>query len=162
MNLKIKILNENCILPTRGSDKAGGWDIYASEIIKEADNFYKVKTGFALQPPTGYKITIVPRSSLTKTNWIINNSPILGDEDYTGEYEIRFRGIPISYDNFIPLGIIHSTNSSFNLVYDEFPFTIGDRIAQLYLEEVIDINFEVVNELQETNRGSGGFGSTGK
>lgn len=154
MQIKFKKIHENAIIPTRGSEKAGGWDVYATEIIKESDNYYRIKTGFALQPPQGHKITIVPRSSLTKNNWIINNSPILGDEDYRGEYEIRFRGIP--NDGYITLG------DDLQLTYDEFPFSVGDRCCQLYLEEVIPIEFKTVEELDMTERNDGGFGSSGK
>lgn len=150
MKEKIKFLklNENAVYPKQGTEFAGGWDLTATEIIKESPNYVRCKLGFALDFLHGYKLTIVPRSSLTKTNWIINNSPGLGDSDYRHEYEVRFRAIPTGVDVD---GV---------LMYDEFPYSVGDRIAQCYLEEVIPIRFVEVDVLIDTQR-LGGYGSTG-
>ena len=84
---------------------------------------------------------------------------------YTGEYQYRFRAIPIKYK---PVDTYY-TNSIGNLnitqepefEYDLFPYRVGERIGQIYLEEVIPIEFEEVDELSETIRGTCGFGSTG-
>ena len=70
--------------------------------------------------------------------------------DYLGEYQYRFRCIP--YKKML---------LSDALEYERFPFKVGDRIGQIYLEEVIPIEFEEVEELSETIRGTGGFGSSG-
>lgn len=138
--IKIKKLHPKCRIPEQSSPEAGGWDVVVTEIAYHG-GYVKCKLGFALQPPVGYRIVIVPRSSITKTNWIMQNSPGLGDSDYTGEYEMRFRPLK-------------STES--------FPYSVGDRIGQIYLEKIIPIQFEEVDELTETLRGPGGFGSTGK
>lgn len=146
IKIKIKKLHPNAVIPKQASELAGGWDVTCTEIIQEADDFVICKLGFALQPPPNYKITLVPRSSITKTNWILQNSPGLGDPDYLGEYQYRFRCIPnVSPNPF---------------KYQEFPYKIGDRIGQLYLEEIIPINFVEVEELSDTERGTQGFGST--
>lgn len=161
MTVKIKRSHENAQIPTRGTEKAGGWDIYATEIITDPEqpDFVRVMTGIHLQPEPGTMIRIAPRSSLTKTHWIIQNSPVLCDEDYTGEYEIRFRAFPIGAHY---TGIENSNITlPIQLVYPEFPFKPGDRIAQLYKSSVLPIVWEVVTELEETARGAGGFGSTG-
>lgn len=156
MEIKYVRTNIDATVPYQVSEKAGGWDVTATEVLtlEEKPDYVVVKTGLKMQPPTGYKIRIVPRSSLTNTHWIIQNSPILGDEDYTGEYEIRFRGLPTG-------GFINPT-TGLNFTYDEFPYCSGDRVAQMYLEKVIPITFEEVDELQKTARGESGFGSTGK
>lgn len=153
MKIKIKKLHKDAQIPKQATELAGGWDVVVTEIIQEADDFVICKLGFALQPPSNYKITLVPRSSLTKTKWLLQNSPGLGDPDYLGEYQYRFRCIPINY------------NDSFghrNFDYQLFPFNVGDRIGQIYLEEIIPIEFEEVEELSITERNDGGFGSTGK
>lgn len=147
MKVKIKKLSENAVIPKKASELAGGWDVVVTEIIQESEDFVICKLGFSLQPPKNYKVTLVPRSSLTKTNWIMQNSPGLGDPDYTGEYQYRFRSLPIGF-------------SHYKLNYPKFPYNIGDRIGQLYLEEIIQIEFEEVKELSESERGEGGFGST--
>lgn len=146
-------------IPSKASDLAGGWDVSVTEIIKESEDFVICKLGFSLQPPTNYKVTLVPRSSLTKTYWILQNSPGLGDADYTGEYQFRFRAIPIGIEekpesNKLP------HDKYIGLAYPKFPYNIGDRIGQIYLEEVIPIEFIEVNELKSTSRGEGGYGST--
>lgn len=143
-------------LPVRADEGCGGWDVIATEVIKEADDFYICKLGLKMQPESpNYKITLVPRSSLTKTKWILQNSPALGDWSFTGEYELRFRAIP-------EIGQVHQQYpETVKFIYPEFPFKVGDRIGQIYLEEVIPIEFDEDSELIETSRGAGGFGSTG-
>jgi dUTP pyrophosphatase len=153
MKVKLKKTHKDAVIPKQATELAGGWDVTCTEIIQETSDFVICKLGFALQPPPNYKVTLVPRSSLTKTNWIVQNSPGLGDADYLGEYQYRFRCIPheIYYSKI---------SESDKLGYSEFPFKVGDRIGQIYLEEVIPIEFEEVDELSDTERGTGGFGST--
>jgi dUTP pyrophosphatase len=148
IKIKIKKLNPNVIIPKQATELSGGWDVTVTEIIQESEDLVICKLGFALELPVGYKLTLVPRSSLTKTKWILQNSPGLGDADYTGEYQYRFRALP---DSIV-----------FNyIMYPIFPYKVGDRIGQVYLEEVILMEFEEVKELDDTDRGTGGFGSTG-
>ena len=165
MLVKLKKLHKDAVIPKRMTALSGGWDVVATEVIQESPNFVVCKLGFALQPPPNYKITLVPRSSLTKTNWVVQNSPGLGDADFLGEYQYRFRCIPTE----VNLGIkthfagmsIEQDEEVLLLSYEEFPFKVGDRIGQIYLEEVIPIEFEEVEELSDTERGTGGYGSTG-
>lgn len=149
MKLKFKKLHKDAQIPKQGTEFSGGWDVTATSIETEGYDFAICKLGFALEIPNGYKLTLVPRSSLTKTKWILQNTPGLGDSDYRGEYQFRFRALPET------VSLI-----SANLMYPEFPFKEGDRIGQIYLEEVIPLEFEVVDELEESVRGEGGFGST--
>ena len=152
LKVKIKKIHKNAVLPKQATELAAGHDVIATEIIQEADDFVVCKLGFALTPPPGYKVVLVPRSSLTKTKWILQNSPGQGDEDYTGEYQYRFRCIPSG---------VNTKMSGYTLSYDEFPYKVGDRIGQIFLEEVIKFEFEEVAELSNTERGTGSFGSTG-
>ncbi len=148
MIINIKKLHIDAQIPNKASKFAGGWDVTATEIIYDSENFVICKLGFALQPPTNYKVTLVPRSSLTKSNWILQNSPGLGDPDYIGEYQYRFRCMPVNIiDN--------------KLQYESFPYIIGDRIGQIYLEKIIPMQFHYVDTLVNTIRGAGGFGHTG-
>lgn len=158
MKVEFKKLHENAVIPERATELAGGWDVTAVEIEKVTNDFVICHLGFALSIPKGYKLTLVPRSSLTKTHWVLQNSPGLGDCDYRGEYQLRFRAIPIGYKKNQFINISNITN----LEYEPFPFEVGDRVGQVYLEEVIPIEFDVVDELSETKRGGGGFGSTSK
>lgn len=158
VNIKFKKLHKDATIPCRAHDTDGGWDVSATEIIKESNEFVICKLGFAIEIPKGYKLTLVPRSSLTKTRWIMQNSPGLGDASYRGEYQYRFRAIPTG------VAKVYNCTGDMNLtfVYDEFPFKVGDKIGQVYLEEVIDVTFDETDELDDTDRGIGGFGSSGR
>lgn len=149
----VKKLHPDAKIPTRSTELSGGWDIFCTEVIQGADDFIICKTGLSMMPfDTNYKITLVPRSSLTSTNWIQQNSPGLGDPDYTGEYQYRFRALPTRFHNE------HIAVWG----YPQVPFKPGDRIGQIYLEEIIPTEFFEVDEMPITKRGDGGFGSTGK
>ena len=150
VKVKFKKLHPNAKLPERADELCGGWDVTCTEIIHVTPDFVICKLGFALEIPAGYKVTLVPRSSFTKYKWILQNSPGLGDASYVGEYQYRFRAIPYKVAIF---------GSYADLGYTLFPYKVGDRIGQIYLEEVIPIEFEEAEELSETVRGTGGFGS---
>lgn len=154
MQVKIKKFHKDAVTPKQATEFAGGWDVTVTEIKKVEDDLVICKLGFALQLPKGYKLTLVPRSSLTKTKWIVQNSPGLGDADFLQEYQIRFRALPIDCE-------VVDRFKGFGLVYPEFPFKVGERIGQVYLEEVIPIEFEEVEEFDVVNS-RGSYGSTGK
>lgn len=160
MKVKFKKLHPDAKIPTQGSEFAGGWDVYCTDIIQEEPDFVICKLGFSLQPPNGFKVTLVPRSSLTSTRWIQQNSPGLGDPDYLGEYQYRFRAIPEGWYQISSIEPFVKPKSG--LFYPEFPYKVGDRIGQIYLEEIIPLEFLEVDELTQTQRGTDGFGSTGK
>jgi len=156
MKIRTKKVHPLAQLPVRADEGCGGWDVIATEVIKEADDFYVCKLGLKMQPENpNYKITLVPRSSLTKTKWVLQNSPGLGDYSFTGEYQYRFRALPQNIKEDM------DSAWGYSFIYPEFPFKVGDRIGQIYLEEIIPIEFDEEIELIETSRGDGGFGSTG-
>lgn len=151
IHVKFKKLNENAVVPVKLHEYDGARDLIATEIVQMEENLYAVKVGFALEfSPNNTRFRVVPRSSLTKTNWILQNTPCLGDNSYRGEYEFRFRGLPIGVDP-----------QNYKLVYDEFPFKVGDRFAQCYFEIIEEEVWVEYEELSETTRGAGGYGSTG-
>ena len=150
MIVKFKKLHPNAVIPKQATELAGGWDVTCTEIVQESPDFIICKLGFALQPPVGYRVILVPRSSFTKTKWIMQNAPGCADADYLGEYQYRLRALPIK-NNIL--------GTAFE--YPEVPFKVGDRIGQIFLEEVIPIEFKEVDSLTQTNRGEGGYGSTG-
>jgi len=158
MQVKIKKLHKDAVIPKQATDLAGGWDVTATEIERVGEDFVICKLGFALQIPKTHRLILVPRSSLTKTKWVLQNSPGLGDADYLQEYQYRFRALPESVKlNTNPM----TERSKGYLKYPPFPYFEGDRIGQVYLEEVIPMEFEEVEEFDfENNRGS--YGSTGK
>lgn len=155
VEVKFKRFNVNASIPTKATELAGGFDVKVTRIEKIGDDLVICYLGFGLQPPNNYKITLVPRSSLTNTKWILQNTPGLGDADYINEYQLRFRALPESISKSWYEG------QSQKLTYPSFPYEVGDRVGQIYLEEVIPTKFVEVDELVETNR-TGGYGSTGK
>lgn len=148
MNIKIKKLNPDLPTPKKESEGACAMDVYASEITQPFKNQVTIKLGFATEIPKGYKGIIVPRSSFTQKGWVMQNSPAQIDSDYRGEWMIKFEAVPLD------------TNSNNWLVYPEFPYKVGDRVAQIYFEKELEVQFEEVEELSNTVRGTGGFGST--
>ncbi len=152
MKVNILKIRQDFKLPEKGSEFAGGWDLTAAVVEHIADDLVVIKLGFCLQPPSNHKVTIVPRSSITKTKWVLTNSPALIDPDYNGEVMLKFRCIPNNLMTRVLTG----------RAFEEFPYKVGDRCAQMYLEKIIPIEFVEVPYIESSKRGDGGFGSTGK
>lgn len=144
LKVKFKKLNDDVKLPVKGSSHAACYDVYAHSITYREDDKVVVGLGFSTEIPQGWKGVIVPRSNLTKYKWMLNNSMGVIDSDYRGEWMCIFT--PISRGGAID---------------GEFVYGVGDRVAQIYFEPVHQVEFEEVNELNESDRGIGGFGSTG-
>lgn len=144
MEIKIKKLNENAIIPKRGSEQAAGYDIYACTnvpIVIAPHQTVKVGTGLSIEIPNGYFGAIFARSGLaTKQGLRPANCVGVCDSDYRGEYIVA----------------LHND-------LDE-PQVINpmERIAQLIVVPYLAVEFNEVNELSDTKRGENGFGSTGK
>lgn len=153
--------------PIRATDHAGAWDVFATEIIKEADDCYVVKLGFSAEFHTDFKLMIAPRSGITKTKWNIQNTPGIGDADFRGEYSIRFRAFPsgLKTNGWHKLQVKNDGSGDIEsptLKYPPFPYKVGDRVAQIYFQRRVEVQFIPTLDLSETKRGSGAYGSTGK
>lgn len=146
MKLQVKKLREDAIIPTRGSVKASGLDLYAVEdTVIEMGEIKLVKTGVAFGIPEGYEVQVRPRSGLSaKTGLRVVNSPGTVDQDYTGECCVIMQLVPDGKGTI------------------SYAIKRGDRIAQAILCPVTIPELEEVSELGQTERGAGGFGSTGK
>ena len=140
--MKFKKIHPNAQLPTKGSGAAGGYDIYMPQ-IGSVNPFEKelFPLGFAAEVPPGYVALILPRSSTgaKKGLELINTCGVI-DSDYRGEVKVKLRN-----DSDMP-----------------FVVTTGDRIAQAEIVPAWQHDFAVVGDLSETERGEGGFGSTGR
>jgi len=143
LKIKLQKTTEDARMPIKGTADAACYDVYAHSITSSENGKINVGLGFKTEIPKGYRGVIVPRSNLTKFRWILNNSFGVIDSDYRGEWMAIFTQI----DN---------TDSN-----DTFPYGVGDRVAQIYFEVVLPITFDVVPELEESDRGELGFGSTG-
>jgi dUTPase len=157
MKLKIELVHENAVIPYKATKGAAAYDLTCVEIIHESENYVRCKLGLKMEFDEGHRCILIPRSSITKYNWVLNNSPGLGDPDFRGEYEFRFRAIPTKV-------LVRKTwkfwKWRYELLYEPFPFKVGDRIGQIYFEKEIVPFIITTTTLTETDR-IGGFGSTG-
>ena len=147
LKIKLQKTTEDGRMPIKGTADAACYDVYAHSITISNDGKVTVGLGFKTEIPRGYKGIIVPRSNLTKFHWVLNNSFGVIDSDYRGEWMAIFTQLPV-----LSGGITGTTS---------FPYNVGDRVAQIYFEEVLPISFDVVPELEQSDRGELGFGSTG-
>lgn len=140
--IQIKKLRDTAVIPTRGSEKAAGYDLYATANYEIAPHStIKVGTGISIALPDNSFGAIFARSGLaTKKGLRPANCVGVCDSDYRGEYIV-----PLHNDTDEMMSI-----------------EAGERIAQLIVMPFIPVEFEEVDELDETERGAGGFGSTGK
>ena len=136
---QVKLNYEDAQAPTRGSDEAAGYDLYSYESETVAPNQIKlIDTGISIRVPEGTYGRIAPRSSVSKKGILVNAGVI--DRDYRGPVKI----------------MLH------NLSNNDYVINKNDRIAQLILEQIKTPSVELVEELDDTERGERGFGSTGK
>ena len=144
IEIAIKRLAHGADLPLPGYATAGaaGMDVVAAEELDLAPGArHAVATGFAMASPTGYEVQVRPRSGLALKHGVtVPNTPGTIDSDYRGELKI----IMINHGD------------------TPFPIRRGDRIAQIVAAPVQQARFAEVDELDDTARGAGGFGSTGQ
>lgn len=137
MKIKIKKLDPAAIMPTYAHAGDAGMDVYAVS-KNETDKFIEYGTGLSFELPSDHVMLLYPRSSISNLNLTLANSVGVLDSGYRGELKLRFRK---SGDN----------------VYE-----IGDKIGQILVLPFPLIEFEEAEELADSARGVGGFGSSGK
>jgi dUTP pyrophosphatase len=138
-SMRIKPIHKAFIMPNKGSIAAGAFDIYMPEggIANETTQF--VGLGFAAEVPPGHLAIMVPRSSAAKTGLELVNTVGYIDSDYRGEWKAALRsktGQPIFWG-------------------------AGDRLLQFAIVPIAAVTLELADELDDTERGAGGFGSSG-
>ena len=142
--IDIKKVDDNAKIPTRGSSDAAGYDLYAcldfDELTIKPHATVKIGTGIAMSIPRGYFGAICARSGLaTKKGLRPGNCLGVCDSDYTGEIIVA----------------LHNDTDEYQSIEN------GERIAQLIVMPFLPVEFNEVDELEATERGDGGFGSTG-
>ena len=140
MSLGVKKLCFDAIVPTRGSDRSVGYDLYSSEdaMVPCQAGRALIGTGITVVLPEGVYGRVAPRSGLAVKHCINVGAGVI-DPDYTGEIKVVL----------------------FNHGEKDFEIKKGDRIAQLVLERCETPPVEEISIVEDTERGSGGFGSTG-
>jgi len=137
MKVRIKRLNKNAVIPTYAKAGDAGMDLVA---VSVSGSKYQVSygTGIAVEIPAGYVGLIFPRSSIRNKDLSLSNAVGVIDSGYRGEI-----------------------SATFNRTFGANDYAIGDKIAQIIIMPYPQIEFEEADELSTTERGAGGFGSTG-
>lgn len=142
MDIKIRKLNDNAVIPSYAKPGDAGLDLTAVsiEVVDKHKEYGYISygSGLAFEIPEGYVGYIFPRSSISNTGLILSNAVGVIDSGYRGEVTARFK-------------YIEGTNK----------YGVGDRFAQLIIMPVPKVNLIEVTELSTTERGEGGHGSTG-
>jgi dUTP pyrophosphatase len=143
LNLKIKCHHPNMPMPKKAHLDDSGLDLSLIKVIQKRSNIFFFDTGISVEPPTGYYTELVPRSSIYKQDFIMTNSIGIIDQGYRGLI-------------MMPMRYVGNGNG---LAAAEK--LIGERIGQLILKQLIPFQIKICDELSETQRGEGGFGSSG-
>ena len=142
MKVKIKKLNSNAKIPAYANPGDAGMDIYATSMTF-AENYIEYGTGLSFEVPEGYVMLIFPRSSISNRDLVLTNSVGVLDSGYRGELRFRFKKVKepgkLKMDLYNP----------------------GDKIGQIMIIPYPTIEFEEVENLSDSVRGIGGFGSSG-
>lgn len=141
MRVKIKRLDRDAVIPKYSKIGDAGLDLVATNIKENTTFQITYGLGIALEIPEGFVGLVFPRSSIRNTELILSNSVGVIDSGYRGELQATFK----------------KTNG-----LDSISYNIGDRVCQILIIPYPQIEFTEVEELSNTERGEGGFGSTGK
>lgn len=141
VKLKVKKLNDKAVIPQQATPGSAGMDLVATDkkAVLGMTAYMEYKTGLAIEIPPGYVGLLFPRSSISNTSLTLANSVGVIDSDYRGEISFRFKALGAGK-----------------------PYEVGDRIGQLVIVPVVSLQVEEATELDETERGEGSYGSTGK
>ena len=141
MKVRIKKLSTDAVIPTYAKEGDAGMDLVATRIISNTTFDVSYGTDLAIEIPEGFVGLVFPRSSIRKYELVLSNSVGVIDSGQRGEIQATFRK-----ENGL----------------DSLAYKVGDRIAQIMIIPHPPIKFEQWDELSDSERGDGGFGSTGK
>jgi dUTP pyrophosphatase len=142
--VKVKKLHPNAVIPEYAKDGDAGMDLVATSILSETTTDVTYGTGISMEIPKGYVGLVFPRSSIRKYDLSLSNCVGVIDSGYRGELQATFKKT-----NWLKGG-------------ESDKYQIGDRIVQIIIIPYPSVTFVEVDELSESERGDGGFGSTGK
>lgn len=142
-DIRVKKLHPNASLPIQANHGDAGYDLVATSCFTTGE-VITYGTGLAIEIPEGYVGLVYPRSSIYKLQLQLCNSVGVIDSGYRGEILVKFRHIPRFYGDVSEV------------------YSIGDRVAQLVIQKLPEINFVESENLSYTSRGESGFGSSGR
>lgn len=174
MKVKIKRLTEKAVIPTYAKEGDAGLDLVATSKSYDDDGNVVYGVGLAFEIPKGYVGLLFPRSSNAKKDLLLSNSVGVLDSGYRGEVMFKFKKQINTERQNLNLMTYISQMAKIKEEYavnglldgddiEEFTeYNVGDRIGQIIILPYPQIEFEEVEELSKTERGDGGYGSTGK
>lgn len=151
MQIKIKKLYEDSILPTKAHATDAGYDMYAHSKSYDEDGNVVYGSGVAIEIPKDYVGLVFPRSSNAKKDLLLSNSVGVIDSGYRGEVLFKFK----------PSNVIEKPDLAY-IPESIAKYEIGERIGQIIIMPYPEIEFVEVDELSDSERGDGGYGSSGK
>ena len=167
MEIKFKKINENAVTPKKAHKSDAGFDLTATS--KEYDNDGNVVygTGLAFEIPEGFVGLLFPRSSNSKRHLILSNCVGILDSGYRGEVMFKFKTTCQTINPFKLAWTLlfrkkQMTSEVINVFTNGKDYNIGDRIGQMIIIPYPEIEFIEAETLSESDRGEGGYGSTGK
>jgi dUTP pyrophosphatase len=152
VSLKIKKLSDKAVTPRYAKAGDAGLDLVATSMT-ETDMYIEYGTDLSMEIPIGYVGHIYPRSSLSNYDLVLSNHVGVIDSGFRGEIRFRFKKAP----RFKSVGFVGEIGTVPERIY-----SVGDKIGQLILEEIPLVIIEEVTELEDSERGFGSFGSSGK
>lgn len=160
IKVKIKKINPNAVIPSYAKAGDAGLDLTATSISYDEYGNICYGTGLAFEIPEGYVGLIFPRSSICKEQLLLSNAVGVIDSGYRGEVSFKFKpSMALDENQCVKTDKdrLWSVAIRQNNIYG-----VGDRIGQMIIMPYPQIEFEEVEELSETERGEGGYGSSGK
>ena len=154
MKIKIKKLSESAVIPTKAHASDAGFDLTATSCHIDEFGALVYGTGIAVEIPDGYVGLVFPRSSIAKKDIVLSNCVGVIDSGYRGEIMAKFKPTNSFKEYSNRRGICCPIDGSI--------YGIGDRIAQIIIMPIPEVEFDVVSTLSDSDRGNGGYGSTGK
>lgn len=169
MQIKIKKLHKDAVVPKYSLNGDAGLDLTATERYYDKFGNVHYNTGLAFEIPEGYVGLLFPRSSNAKKDLILSNSVGVLDSNYRGEVSFKFKPSVVCWSDEYSLSIgedseyfdetVSPLDSSKGISFQEYE--VGDRIGQIIILPYPKIEFLEVNELPDSVRGNGNYGSTG-
>ena len=167
MKVKIKRLHPLAEIPEYGTDYSAGMDLKVVDIDYDDNGNCVLHTGLAFEIPEGYAGFIFPRSSNAKKDLILTNSVGIIDADYRGEVTLKYKSyfrehnpLKVWWSCFVNRGAGCNLGNTMNIWGETYKK--GDKAGQIVIMPFPKIEFEEVAELSDTQRGTGGYGSTGR
>ena len=145
MKVRFKKLHQDAVVPTKAHPQDAGFDLTCTTVVTDYENnILSCGTGIAVEIPDGFVGLLFPRSSVYKKNLVLSNCVGVIDSNYRGEVTMKFKmeNLPGYYAANV--------------------YMAGDRIGQLIIMPYPEVEFEEAGDLSETDRGEGGYGSTGE